>query len=253
MKNVGQVLFAVTMIGLGILGFVTGDFAPMWQPVPLTWPARVVLAYFCAGISLASGVGLLSRRTTVVASRVLLGWLLAWLLLVRVPQMVLGFAVDTWWAAAEMAVLVGAAWVLYSQSSGLATGEPGLRIARALYGLGLIPFGLAHFIYLDATTVLIPGWLPGHVAWAYFTGAAFIAAGIGMLVGVWARLAAVLSVVMVGLFTLVVWVPIVLRGDVTPFHWHEFISSVTITVAGWVVAESYRGRPWLGRRSVAKA
>ena len=34
-------------------------------------------------------------------------------------------------------------------------------------------------MYLDATTVLIPHWLPWHVAWAYSTGAAFIAGGAG--------------------------------------------------------------------------
>lgn len=249
-ENAGRVVFAATMLGFGVQGFVRRDFAQVWQPVPAGLPGRTVLIFVCALVAVGTGVGLLWRRTATGAARLLFLFLLAWLLLLRLPLLFVSFTVNVWYSACETAVIVAAAWVLFVRGAsdrdrrrfGFAAGELGVRVARWLYGVALIPFGLAHFLYLQATAPLVPAWLPAPVAWAYATGAAFIVAGLAILVGVLARWATVLSALQMGAFTLLVWVPIVVSGAANPGQWGEFVVSWALTVAGLVVASSYWAR-----------
>ena len=239
--SVGHAVFAGTMIALGIVGLIKGDFTPVWDPAPKKC-VRTGLSQSL--VSLVFGIGLLWERA---AARVLLAYLLLWFLLLRVPGIFLSPSVEFWWSACKTAVMVAGAWVLYAwfaadwdrQRLVFATGDKGLRIARVLYGLALVPFGLAHFVYLKNAVALVPGWLPWHGFWAYFTGCAFIAAGVAVVIDVYARLAAALSAFEIGLFTLLVWVSVVAAGSKDSFQWSETVVSAALTAGAWVVADSF--------------
>lgn len=250
--------FAVTMIGLGTVGLLRPDFAPVWNPVSTTVPARELLLYLGAFISLTCGIGLLVPRVAVLAARVLLATLLLWLVLLRLPNFLHAPAFEACWSVFPLAVMLAAAWVRYvwlaadwdGMHLSFISGNNGLRIARVLYGLSLIFFGTAHFIDLKDTVSLIPNWLPGHLFWAYFTGCTFVAAGVAVLIGFRARLAAALSALQISLFLLLVWIPIVAAGSKNSFQWSESILTAALAAGAWVVADSYRGtlRPAVNHR-----
>jgi hypothetical protein len=149
----GHAVFAATTIALGVLGLIKGHYGLVWQPVPKSVPARELLLDLCAFTSIACGAGLLWRRTATVAARVLFAYLFFWLLIVRVPGLFHSLGVDVYWAACRDAVMMAAAWILYAwladgwdrQRLGVLVSGCGVRLAAALYGAALIPFGVAHF------------------------------------------------------------------------------------------------------------
>ncbi|PWT89085.1 MAG: DoxX family protein [Proteobacteria bacterium] len=249
----GHAVFAATMIAVGVMGLISGDFAPILQPVPKGMPAREALVYFCAVLAMAAGICLFLRRAAAPAAGVLLGLLLVWLLLFRVPVVFRAPAdAVSWESCAETLVIAAGAWVLYARLAaesggwriGLATGERGVHIARTLFGLALIPFGVAHFAYVKETAALVPAWLPAHVGFAYFTGLAYIAAGVAIVIGIYPRLAAALSALQMAVLTLLVWIPTVIAGP-SAFQWSETVISWTLTASAWVVADSFRETRWL--------
>jgi uncharacterized membrane protein len=64
---------------------------------------------------------------------------------------------------------------------------------------------------------MVPSWLPAHHFWAYFTGAAHIAAGISLLTRVWTYWATRLLAVMFASFSLLVNLPMTLaKGGLGP-------------------------------------
>jgi uncharacterized membrane protein len=251
MLKLDRVFFALGLIGLGVLSVFYGDFALQWQPVPAWVPARAYLAYASGAVMVLGGAGLLSRRTAVLSSGVLFIYLLLWLLLLKLPPVVMAPLLEfNWLGFGEIAVIVAGGWVIFAADRGqgessklkFATGESGLRIAKLLFALALIPIGLSHFVYAPQTIGFVPAWLPFRPAWAYLGGAGHIAAGLGVLFGVVPRLAATLEAAMIGVFTALVWVPLVVKTPTSQLNWTGLLISWTIAAAAWVVAGSLATR-----------
>jgi uncharacterized membrane protein len=239
-------LFAIGMIGLGILALIYGDFALVWQPVAPWIPGRTALAYGSGLIMLLGGVGLLFRSTVAWSTRILFPYLIVWLLL-KVPALFVAPGMEAVWLGfGEIAVLLTGGWVLFAKLAGLpegtplkfATGENGIRLARMLFAVSLIPIGLSHIVYVKQTADFVPAWLPYRVGWAYLTGAGQIASGLGVLFSVFPRVAAWAEAGMISLFTLLVWGPAILAAPRTRLPWTAFFISWAIASAAWVVAQN---------------
>jgi uncharacterized membrane protein len=249
-RTASRLFFAATLIAIGIIGLSSGGFAPIWQPVPETTPARQLLAYLCDLVPLACGAGLLTKRTAAPAALVLLLYLLVWTTAFKVPFIVRAPLEEvSYQSTGENVVLIAAAWVLYAEFArgrSVTAGDVGLRIACFLYGLALIAFGFSHFVYLQMTAPLVPRWLPGPVFWAYATGGIYLATGAALVIGCAPRLAATAAAVQISLITILVWGPMVVGGNLSAMHWQEAVVSWALTAGAWVVAGALQDRNWVG-------
>jgi uncharacterized membrane protein len=239
-------LFAIGMIGLGILTLIYDDFALVWQPVASWIPGRTALAYASGVLMLLGGLGLLFSAAVASSIRILFPYLIIWALL-KVPAVVAAPQIEgVWLGLGELTVLLSGGWVLFATLSALpkdspfafAMGERGVRIARIMFAISLIPIGLSHIVYVKETAALVPAWLPFRTGWAYLTGAGHIAAGLGVLFSVLPRVAAWAEAGMLSVFTLLVWIPAILAAPRTRLPWTAFFISWAIASAAWAVAQN---------------
>src|SRR2546422_11051155 len=172
-------LFAIGMIGLGVLALVYDDFALGWQPVAPWIPGRTVLAYGSGLIMLIGGAGLLLRATAAWSARILFPYLIVWLLL-KLPALFVAPQMEAVWLGfGEIAVLLAGGWILFAKLADLPAGSPltlvtresSIRCAQILFAIFLIPIGLSDFVYVKATADLVPAWLPYRVGCGTRTGA----------------------------------------------------------------------------------
>ena len=240
-SGLGHPLLALVMIGLGVIGLYTGDFASVWQRIPFDpLPGRLYFAYAVAVVELLTGIGMLFPRTVKLASAVLLAFCVVWLAS-KVPGILAMPTMEaTWLGFGEIAVIVAGVWIVWTRTRG-----GSVRFPRILFAIALPMIGLSHFFYPKETAGFIPTYFPEPVFWVYLTGAGSLLTCTAILSGVFARLAAVLETAMLVAITVFVWLPGLSPMPVNVGEVTGFLISSAIAFGAWIVADSYRGTRWL--------
>jgi uncharacterized membrane protein len=239
--NPGPVVFALGMSGLGVLGLVYGDFALQWQPVPDWLPWRHGVAYVSAALLLFGGIGLFIKpvagRSALVLTLVLFS---AWVLPQALKVAAAGISVGSLLGLCETLAAMSGGWLLWALIA-----RRGTEVARRLFGICCVLFGLSHFAYADFTATMIPHWIPARLAFAYATGAGHIAAGLGIALAIRPRLAATLEALMMSSFVILLHIPS-LWADPPP----DWAPTVRIQVTALFWASALAGSAWLAAASL---
>jgi len=238
----GARVYGLGVMAMAMVCLAWGDFDP-GQPVPKLFPARNALAYAAAIFMLVAGAAILWRRTAAWGAAALAAYyMLIVLILMNGPVVLAHYAVyGTYEGVAEQLAIAAGALIVFAANAGIdAAGAARLvHFARLAFGICALIFGGAHFVYMNLTAPLVPKWLPpGQEFWAYATGVAQIAAGVAILTGVQARLAAILLTAMYASFTLLVHGPMLSANPASHWIWTENAVNLALIGVAWVVADS---------------
>jgi uncharacterized membrane protein YphA (DoxX/SURF4 family) len=239
--------FGWRVYGLGVMAMAMvclawGDFDP-GQPAPKNFPDRIALAYAAAAFMLVTGAAIQWRWTAAWASAALTAYYALVVVILLNGRIVLAHYAEygAYSGGAEQLAIAAGGLIVYAASARIdaALAARLTRLGQLIFGVCALLFGGAHFFYMNLTVLLVPKWLPPTQAfWAYATGVGHLAAGVAILTGVQARLAAILLTAMYASFTPLVHAPMLLADPSSHFIWAENALNIALTGAAWVVADS---------------
>lgn len=236
----GRIVFGAAAALFGVLALMWRD-PDTWQTLSriwrLPWGGGIGGCLMIAQI--AGGIAMPHPRTARWAS-VVLGVVYLVFSLACVPGILAAPAVfERYGSFFEQFSLLSGAIALYAvtEPSRARAARFG-RAARLGLGVCAISFTLGQIVYLKVTADLVPAWIPpNRKFWAMLTTLAFALAAAAMLLNRQARLATRLLTLMLALFALLVWVPLLVAHPKAHFYWSEFALTLLITGAAWMVAD----------------
>ena len=213
MLVLGRSVFAIAMIGFGILSLIYRDFVHNLQPVdllvPASTPGYVPVAILSGVFLIAAGTLIILQIRAAAAATALAIFFATWIVFLQLPTAFLypRLLRSPWWVRTfEVLAMSGTALIIGGLASRSGR-ERWVARGRILFGLSLPVFGVLHLIYGPRTASLIPAFYPFPLFLAYFTGAAKITAGLAIASGRLVRLAAMLTALQYAIYTVTLHLP----------------------------------------------
>jgi uncharacterized membrane protein len=253
--RIGVYLLGLATIAAGILDLFWKNFDPGHQPIDALGfhiPGRAMLAYVTGISMILAGAAILWRRTVRAGAlaTALIYYIFGMFSLPRFYTMTqrygfhLTLILGVFGEMLQQFIVVGGCMILYASFASPAPRwlEKTQLVARWIFGLSGVLFGLAHLINPKGPLHMIPQWMPFSARfWILISGIGFMMAGFAILSGVLNVLAARLLVLMLLIFE-VALVPIIFAYPRLHQAWGASAYNLAVVGAVWIFAASVTKR-----------
>jgi uncharacterized membrane protein len=212
----GPVILAASIAVFGMEHFtfaaVVAGMVPAWIPGHLFWALLVGACLVGASLSIAV------RKYAGVAALLLGVMIVLFVFLIHIPGIVSSHGSRLLWVVGlrDLAFAGGALSVAATQAEAWTAQDRQrlVTVARLFIAIPIVFLGVEQFLHPELApgvplAKLTPLWLPGHLLWAFLTGAVYVVAGLSLILNKESRLAATWLGLMILLLVLVLYVPIV--------------------------------------------
>lgn len=241
-------LFGIASALAGVFDFIWAEFEPAHQPIQ-AWsdhiPGLAILSRIAALWLILGGLALLFRPAARIGAAAL-AILYAIFCLFPLPRVIsaphyLGHHpavyIGVLVSVAQQLIVFIAALLLWLFLAERHNSSRVTLLARVLFGLCSIDFGLGHLTNVPGTAAMIPTWLPiSGSFWTVLTGIAFLLAGLAIITGILDVLAARLFGLMLLVFSLVVLTPRVFAAPHNHVAWGADAYNLTAVAAALILS-----------------
>jgi uncharacterized membrane protein YphA (DoxX/SURF4 family) len=219
----GRVFYAICLAVQGILQVLYGDFRPAILP---QWPSQIPALAICARLAgmalLGAGIAIVMGKRAREVVLALGGLFLASVVFCQIPYALLvsprSINLFSWGGPFNELAMAGCSFVVSAsypeRAQNIAREASLLRglekitpFGRILFCITIVRFGIGHFLHTRHDAALIPGWIPWHMFWTFFTGAALIGSGAAVIANIKLRPIATLLATMLFLWVVMLHIP----------------------------------------------
>jgi len=218
LSNIGRIFYGIAIAIFGFQTIYYKDFHPYLLPAGHSWiPGVAVFACIFGALLILAGGCIVFEKKTRPASLLLGSGLLLIVCFYYIPYEFISTSnymhFGEWENVAKELALASGAFVI----AGCFSGKDESALTRFLgklapygtifFSLTIISFGIIHFLYGKDAADYIPSWIPNHMFWIYFAGAALLGAGIAILFKIKTGLFAALLGAMIFTWFIILHIP----------------------------------------------
>ncbi|HTK19979.1 MAG TPA: hypothetical protein VL442_10715 [Mucilaginibacter sp.] len=247
---IGRIFYGIAIAGFGALMIYYHDFPYMLLPPNHTRiPGFAVIAIIWGILFVLAGACLIFEKKPRLISLLLAAVLLLIFCFYYIPYEFMATSnymhLGEWENGVKDLTLAGGALVIAgcfpekNENRFIRLLGKLIPFGAILFALTMIDYGISHFLYAKDAADYVPAWIPGHLFWIYFCGAALLGSGIAIILKIKTGLIATLLGTMIFIWFISLHMPRVIvssaadmDGEVTSAFLALAYSGIAFVIAG---------------------